>query len=130
MPRRHTYPFKPTWLDRRFKKSLKKLSPQQQKECLQELDHLIRDLKICKHPKADPILQRWKPGPYKRVIEVSDIYEYRCGRMMRVIARFLDPAPGGAVLLLAVTLQHDHRRIQRLMKTHKRGVSTWTDPED
>jgi len=46
-----------------------------------------------------------------------------------MIARFIDPAPGGAVLLLAVTLNHDHKRMKRLMKTHERGVSAWS-PED
>jgi len=125
MPR-PVYCFNPTWQDQRYKKALKRLSPQQQEECLQELDDLIDDLAICKHPKADPILQRWKPGPYQRVIEVSEIYEYRCGQMMRVIARFIDPAPGGEVLLLAVTLNHDHKRMKRLMKAHGREVSTWT----
>ena len=129
MPR-PVYYFIPTWEDQRYTKALKKLNPQQQEECLQELNDLINDLANCKHPKADPILKRWKPGPYKRVIRVSDIYEYRCGQTMRVIARFIDPAPEGEVLLLAVTLNHEHKRMKRLMKAHEREVSTWTTPED
>jgi len=126
MPRA-VYCFNPTWEDHHYTKALKKLNPQQQEECFQELEDLIDDLARCKHPKADPILQRWNPGPYQRVIKVRDIY---CGQTMRVIARFIDPAPGGEVLLLAVTLNHDHKRMKRLMKKHEGGVSTWTTPKD
>ena len=132
MPR-PVYCFNPTWQDQRYKKALKRLSPQQQEECLKEIADLIKALSVCTHPKADPILQRWKPGPYKRVIKQTGLYEYRCRGLTRVVARFIEADPSNqveeVVLMLTVTLTHDHERMQRLIQRHKQSISTWT-PKD
>ena len=140
MPR-HVHAFTPTWQDQRYKKTLRKLNPTQQKEHLEEIGKLITALANCAHPATDPILQRWKPSPYKRVVKQSGLYEYRLDKTTRVIARFIELDPDDeadpdddieveeVVLMLTVTLNHDHERMQRLIQSQKGSISTWT-PED
>ena len=141
MPRRHVYPFKLTWEDKHYRKTLNKLNSKQQKKLLKEIAALIKALSNCTHPTSDPILQRWNPSPYKRVIKQSGLYEYRLDKMTRVIACLIEVNPDDeadpnddnevdeVVLMLTVTLTHDHERMRRLIQSQKGSISTWT-PED
>lgn len=123
---RSIYPYEPTWLDSQFKKSFKKLSRKDQELCSQRMDDLIEALEHCNHPALDPRLQRWRPSAYRSIAGINgDFVEYRFPGTMRVIACYFEVHPGeldDSVLLIAVTLNHDHDRIQRLIRTHKAGI--------
>jgi hypothetical protein len=126
---RPVYFFEPLWFDRDFKKSLSSLSEEQQTGRLEELRELALILAACRHPTHDPALSRWRPSAY-HIPKLSglSLFEYRCRFPMRVIARWVDPSAGepeGAVLLVAVTLSHDHRRLREVLARNRSDLRDW-----
>lgn len=118
---RQVLPYKPTWLDKFFRKDLERLPQKDRGVCLQSLEDLLADLKACRHPLQDPLLSRWRPTPYKGVVKLAGhLAEYRLGSTMRVIACYFDD--NETILLVAVTLKHDHERLKRLLKEHGRSL--------
>ncbi len=61
---REVRPYKPTWLDKKFRKSFAALQTKQQSSCEKQLTTLIASLKRCRHPQLDPNLGRWRPTTY------------------------------------------------------------------
>ena len=121
--------FEPLWFDRDFKKSLSSLPEEQQTERLEELRDLALTLAACRHPTHDPALARWRPSAY-HIPKLSGVslFEYRGRFPMRVIARWVDASesePEGAVLLVAVTLSHDHRRLREILARNRSGLRDW-----
>jgi hypothetical protein len=119
--------FEPLWFDRQFKKDLKKLSKPQQDARLKDLAELIVALSESRHPTHDPRLAAWKPSAYHvpRVPPSIRLCEYRCAYPMRVIARWIEPSPAdpeGLVLLVAVTLSHDHDRLKEIIGHHRTSL--------
>lgn len=110
--------FKPTWLDRYFRKDFGALNDQGKEECTQILGDLMAALRDCKHPVQDPTLQKWRPSPYKGVVKIKSghLAEYRCPGIMRVIACYFDDRQ--EILMVTVTLKHDHERMKRLLREH------------
>jgi hypothetical protein len=48
---------------------------------------------------------------------------------MRVIARWIEPGdrdPEGVILLVAVTLSHDHQRLKEIIERNRADVRDWT----
>lgn len=119
---RRLFTYTPTWLDREYKKSLKALSEQEQADHEADLSGLLRALQACRHPATDLALQRYRPTAYAG-LGVPGLYEYRLAGLGRVIARCLDAAPGGDMLLVAITVIHDHERIKRLIDKNKKPLS-------
>jgi len=120
--------FEPTWFDRDFRKQFQSLPVREQEERLGELDQLSRALSSCRHPASDPALATWRPTSY-HVHKVEGLFEYRCKFPMRVIARWIDPSETdaeGVVLLVAVTLSHDHRRLKEIIERNRADVRDWT----
>lgn len=82
----------------------------------------MKVLKVCAHPVTDPRLQSWRPSSYRGVIQVKGGYlvEYRFPGVMRVIACCFDGSADapvqGLVLLLTITLDHDHERMKKLIR--------------
>jgi len=131
---RRVYTFPRTWQDKHYKKDLARFNPKQRKKLLENIAGLITALSNCTHPTSDPILQRWDPSPYKRVIRQGGVYEYRGLGLTRVIARWVEADPDNqleeAVLLLTVTVKHDHDRMQTLIQSNEHTISTWKTPQD
>lgn len=126
---RPVHVFEPLWFDRDFKKSLSSLPQDQQTERLEELRDLALALADCRHPTHDPALARWRPSAY-HVPKLSGavLFEYRCRFPMRVIARWVGPSaaePEGVVLLVAVTLSHDHRRLRDVLARNRSDLRDW-----
>lgn len=123
-------PFEPTWLDRKFRKDFERLVASEKQRRQAELDSLFTALSACRHPTSDPGLQRWQPGPY-RVSGLSDLYEYRCRYPLRIIVRWIAPSerePEGVVLLVAITLAHDHERVKLLIERSRREIEEAGNP--
>lgn len=114
--------FEPTWQDRHFLKAVEKLTPREREDRAQQVADLVRVLKVSTHPVTDPQLQRWRPSAYRGVAQIKDGYlvEYRFPGVMRVIACCFeggaDPTLQGLILLLTITLDHDHERMKRLIR--------------
>jgi hypothetical protein len=126
---RPVIPFEPTWLDKHFRKALKALGDAEKEACLSRLSHLIDALKECSHPVQDPQLAPWSPSAYKGVVKIRSghLAEYRFkGTLMRVIACYFLDRP--EILLLTVTLHHDHDRMKRLLKEHGSSFSAYLPP--
>lgn len=121
--------FSPTWQDRHFRKSVERLSPEARNERALQVSSLVKALQECANPVTDPRLRPWWPSTYKGVIRVQGghLVEYRFPGVMRVIACCFDstalPSCQGLVLLLTVTLDHDHDRMKRLLREHSGGIS-------
>lgn len=112
------------WFDHRFKKELGRLPPAEREKRLRELADLSMALAVCKHPTHDPLLAPWKPSAYHvpKVSPEKRLCEYRCSFPMRVIARWIEPCeedPEGAILLVAVTLSHDHERLKEIISKNR-----------
>jgi len=120
--------YQPAWLDRSFKKALKKTPARERKQRLEDLGDLLEALQSCSHPTLDPTLQRWRPTAYRGVVEIEGVrfVEYRLPRLVRVIACYSEEEnPEDAVtriILLTATLTHDHERMQRLIRQHRSGI--------
>jgi hypothetical protein len=96
------------------------LPQSQQEERLRELAALATALGECSHPTHDQRLAPWRPSAYHvpKVPSHVRLCEYRCTYPLRVIARWIEPSeeePEGAVLLVAVTLSHDHDRLKEVI---------------
>ncbi|HKI05769.1 MAG TPA: hypothetical protein VKK31_27560 [Thermoanaerobaculia bacterium] len=116
--------FEPLWFDHHFRKDFKKLPKPQQSERLAELARLATDLSQCSHPTHDPRLAAWKPSAYHvpKIPPGVTLFEYRGKYPLRVIARWIEPSEvdsEGAVLLVAVTLSHDHKRLKEVIGDHR-----------
>lgn len=123
-------PFEPTWLDRRFHKSYRKLKPAEQKRWQQELPELLKALQVCSHPATDPRLRRFRPSSYEGVTGLPErglLIEYRLSGLSRVIVCWFPSDPSiqddDPILLVAATVTHDHERIQRLIRQHRRQIT-------
>jgi len=114
--------FEPTWQDRSFRKALEKLNPREREERASQVAALVKVLQVCSHPVTDPRLQPWRPSSYRGVIQVKggSLVEYRFPGVMRVIACCFDGSAEalyqGLVLLLTITLDHDHERMKKLIR--------------
>jgi hypothetical protein len=128
---RAVYPFEPTWLDKNFRKALKKLrSAEDREQILAQIEALLDALGQCRHPIQDPNLSRWHPTPYRGLkIPRGNLVEYRFPNLIRVVVCDFPGGVGGSreptLLLLGVTLHHDHDRLMRLFKQHKKGIGKW-----
>jgi hypothetical protein len=113
-----------TWLDREFKKAFRKLSAPDRESFETELGDLLEVLQNSRHPMTDPALQRWRPTAYKVRNQRFQAVEYRLRKLTRVIVGFLPPETGPieTLVLLTVTLKHDHPRMQRILEQHRGGI--------
>lgn len=127
---RPVYPFLPTWEDRRFKKDLSKLSEEAKEGVLEEISALIGALAECRHPTKDEALRPYKPSSYRApgMKKEPRLYEYRLSGITRVIAGWV--RDGEAILMIAVTLSHDHARLIRLLKHHRSDLGEWRQREE
>ena len=119
-------PYKPTWLDKNFKKDFQALDGGRRSQCQEDLADLISDLQKCTHPVLDPVLGRWRPSAYKGVVRLDPgchLVEYRLTGTVRVIACHFDARE--EILLLTATVRHDHERMKRLLKEHGRSLPSY-----
>jgi len=122
--------FEPTWFDRETKKAVRKLSTRDQARFEENLGGLLEALAGCRHPALDPSLARWRPVPYSGVVQLSKglrLVEYHLTSVSRVIAGYRESAEVEQVVLLAVTVRHDHARLKRLLQAHRSGISEMGD---
>ena len=122
---RQVIPFESTWLnaDRHFAKAFEGLSAEGQKDFQKRLAVFILALQQCSHPVLDPRLASLRPTPYPGVAKISggQLIEYRLDRSSeRVVACYFEQR--NVVLLVAVTINHDHERIKTLIKKHKSDI--------
>lgn len=123
MPR-PVIPYRPTWLDQRFRASLSALPAAQQASCKYQLAELLTALEQCRHPLTDPSLKAWKPTAYHvagyrppcRLVEFRLAFEG-----FRVVVCHFDGKP--EVLLAVATLTHDHAALKKLLRDHARRLS-------
>lgn len=122
---RAVYTFGPTWQDRSFKKEFKRLPADRRNQLLEELASLIDTLAACTHPTADQRLATYRPSAYQvpGLKGALPLYEYRLKKLTRVIAGW--HGDGEAVLMVAVTLSHDHNRLKRLIQGQTKAVGGW-----
>jgi len=115
--------FLPTWEDPHYKKDLKKLDEEARQEHLGRLAKLVDILIRCRHPHKEPDLGEFKPTPYPGVVKIPDaqVIEYRLGKLCRLIACWFEKED--TILLVAVTLTHDHDRLKLLIKRDKPSLS-------
>lgn len=113
-------PHQPTWLDKTFAKDYKKLTRDQQRSFTEKLSELIEALRGCGHPVTDPAMGKWRPSAYRIAGRIEGhLVEYRFPGTVRVIACYFETEPGrirDTILLVAVTLKHDHSRLKRLIE--------------
>lgn len=114
--RHRIVPFR-TWADKDFKKDFKKLPEQHKQRCETALEELITALAACSHPTAEATLQRFRPTAY-RVRHKGDgaLLEYRLPGTVRVIVCWHEES--ATIVLVAITVRHDHDRLQRLIQAH------------
>jgi mRNA-degrading endonuclease RelE of RelBE toxin-antitoxin system len=119
-----------TWLDRDFKKTWRKLPAREQQRFEEELGDLLEALGHCSHPMTDPVLGRWRPTAYRLRKARFQAAEYRLRGLTRVIVGFLPDPQGciGAIVLLTVTLKHDHPRILRVLGQHRGEILETLEP--
>ena len=135
MPR-DVYVFDPTWRDRQFSKELAKASEGARSEVDKRLDDLISALKTTPHPASDPkIQQAFRANSYAGVIQLpgSNLIEYRFqefGNKLRVIAKWPGCEGDDCVLLLTITISHDHDRMKSLLRLYKSEIKDWTSFSD
>jgi len=119
-----------TWKDRQFQRAFGKLPQPEQDAFLRDLATLIAALEHTPHPASDPRLkQAFKAKPYGGVVALkgATLIEYSLGRFARVIAKY--PASQGStdILLLAVTLDHDHDQLKALIKQYRAEIDAWSE---
>jgi hypothetical protein len=116
-------PYLPTWADTHYKRDLASLDEPSQQAHLARLAKLIETLIHCRHPHKEPALAGFKPTPYPGVIKLPDAHlvEYRLDKLCRVIACWFEKE--AMILLVAVTLTHDHDRLKRLIRRDKPSLS-------
>lgn len=114
-----------TWLDKHFKKALRKLPKKQQEERKEQLASFLEALQDCNHPATDPNLAAWRPTSYRGVTDIPGggrLVEYRFPGLMRVVACYFEtegPSPPQPIILLTATLTHDHDRMKRQIRQHR-----------
>jgi len=121
---------KPTWQDRKFKKNFTKLPTREQDEILTELSRLASVLATATHPILDSMIQmRYRPGAYAGVVSLKDakLVEYRLRGLVRVIAKYPARLATDDILLVAVTLDHDHERLKSLLRQHRAAIDEWEE---
>lgn len=108
--------FTETWLDRAFEKALKKLGHKDKETLSQRLAALLALLGECRHPITDPSLSAFRPTPYRVSLRSpgARLAEYRLGDRCRVIAAYFESTD--EILLVAITLDHDHTRLKVLVE--------------
>ena len=104
-----------TWADREFRSDYKRLPKKDKVLCEERLEALIVALAGCTHPALDPDLQKYRPSAY-RVHRKGEgrLLEYRLPGALRVIVCYFEEE--SVILLVAVTLTHDHERLRRLIE--------------
>ncbi len=118
-----------TWKDRQFQKAFNKLDEIGRAAFLAQLEQLYRALETTPHPVSDPKLkQAYDAKPYGGVVSLrgANLVEYSLGPLARVIAKFPASPGTNAVLLLVVTLSHDHDRLKSLIKQYRSDIDSWT----
>ncbi|MBW8874415.1 MAG: hypothetical protein JF614_05590 [Acidobacteria bacterium] len=104
------------------------MNPRERDERANQVASLVKVLQVCAHPVTDPRLQPWRPSAYRGVIQVKGGYlvEYRFPGIMRVIACCFDGSADeyqGLVLLLTITLDHDHERMKKLIRQSSADIA-------
>ena len=122
-----------TWKDRQFQKQFSLLREAEQTSFLERLALLVSLLEVASHPATDPRLrQSFRAKSYGGVIPLrgAALIEYSLDSLSRVIAKF--PAREGSddILLVAVTLSHDHDRLKRLIRGNRSAIDGWSDEEE
>jgi hypothetical protein len=122
-----------TWKDPHFQRNFSKLAPFAQEDFLTELEKLRGLLEEAPHPATDPrIRQAFKAKSYGGVVGLrgASLIEYSLGNLIRVIAKY--PAREGCsdILLVAVTLCHDHDRLKRIIKNNRTAIDGWNEELD
>jgi hypothetical protein len=119
-----------TWGDRQFRKSFEKLSADEQVSFLEKLHALERSLENASHPATDPVLrQTYRAKSYSGVVSLKGaaLIEYSLGNLTRVIAKYPASKSEDAILLVAVSLTHDHERLKRLIKQGRAEIDGWSE---
>jgi hypothetical protein len=57
------------------------------------------------------------------------LIEYRLDSLSRVIAKYPACADSDDILLLAVTIDHDHARLKALLQQHRAEIDGWREGE-
>lgn len=117
--------FEPTWFDREVKKAVRKLAPRERARFEGDLAGFLETLAVCRHPATDPALAPWRPVPYSGVAQLPvgfHLVEYLLSGLTRVIAGYREGSVVEQVVLLAVTVRHDHARLKRLIQAHRREI--------
>ena len=130
---RRVFSCEATWRDRKFQKDFARLNPDAQERFLQALEKLIEDLQDAPHPATDPKLrQSYRAKSYAGVVSLrgAQLIEYSLGRLTRVIAKYPACEGGQDILLIVVTLVHDHERLKRLIKDNRAEIDGWHDSDD
>lgn len=120
------------WRDRKFQRTFKKLRAAEQAELLAKLADLAKDLATVSHPVVHPVIrQKYRSEAYEGVITLkgSKLVEYRLGRVVRVIAKYPARPDSDDVLLVAVTLDHDHDRLKALLRQYRSEIQDWNEEE-
>ena len=130
MSRRRVFRCQSTWSDRQFKKSFARLSPDRQERFLEKLLALQLALESAPHPATDPNLrQSFRAKSYSGVVQLKGaaLIEYSLDNLSRVIAKY--PAREGSddILLIVVTLDHDHEHLKRLIKGNRAEINEWEE---
>lgn len=107
-----------TWADREFRKDYKRLPRKERELCEERLEALIGTLASCNHPALDPDLRKYRPSSYRvRRKGEGKLLEYRLPGVLRVIVCYFEAE--SVILLVAVTLTHDHERLRRLIERNQ-----------
>lgn len=106
-----------TWADKDFKKSYKKLSRREKDRYERRVEELIGALSECSHPVSDPALRKFRPTTYHIAYKGEGaLLEYHLPGTGRVIVCWIEEE--SRIVLVAVTLNHDHDRLRRLIQKH------------
>ncbi len=107
-----------TWADREFRNDYKRLPRKERELCEERLEALIAALASCNHPALDPELWKYRPSSYRvRRKGEGRLLEYRLPGVLRVIVCYFEEE--SVILLVAVTLTHDHTRLRRLIERNQ-----------
>jgi hypothetical protein len=119
---RRLYKHDQTWIDRTTEDLFRTWPRSEQQRLLKEIEKLFDVLKRCTDPLKDASLKRYRPTLYHGVIDLDDIYEYRLGGQTRVVARIKPKW----VLMLTITLCHDHNLMKMLLKVHQGTIAEFS----
>ena len=76
--------------------------------------------------------QAFKAKSYSGVVALrgANLLEYSLGKLSRVIAKYPAKEESDDILLIAVTLDHDHERLKRLIKNYRTTIDGWNGDGD